>query len=66
MTLRLRRYVSAARSEFYPNINLAAFVGLNALGLNRLFEASSRQVGIAPALRLAVESSRRDQTRNQP
>jgi NodT family efflux transporter outer membrane factor (OMF) lipoprotein len=46
--------VSAARSEFYPNINLAAFVGLNALGLNRLFEASSRQVGIAPALRLPI------------
>ena len=46
--------VSAARSEFYPNINLAAFVGLNALGLNRLFEASSRQAGIAPALRLPI------------
>ena len=46
--------VSAARSEFYPNINLAAFVGLNALGLNRLFDASSRQVGIAPALRLPI------------
>lgn len=46
--------VGAARSEFYPNINLAAFVGLNALGLNRLFEASSRQAGIAPALRLPI------------
>lgn len=46
--------VSAARSEFYPNVNLVAFVGLNALGLNRLFEAGSRQAGIAPALRLPI------------
>ncbi len=46
--------VTAARSEFYPNINLAAFVGLNALGLDRLFTAGSRQLGVAPALRLPI------------
>ncbi len=46
--------VSAARSEFYPNINLSAFIGLNALGLDKLFQASSRQVGVAPALRLPI------------
>ncbi len=46
--------VSAARSEFYPNINLTAFVGFSALGLDRLFQGSSRQAGIAPALRLPI------------
>lgn len=46
--------VSAARSEFYPNINLSAFIGLNALGLDNLFQASSRQIGVAPALRLPI------------
>ncbi len=46
--------VSAARSEFYPNINLTAFVGLNALGLNHLLQGSSRQIGVAPALRLPI------------
>ena len=46
--------VAAARSEFYPNINLAAFVGLNAVGLDRLFNAGSRQIGVAPALRLPL------------
>ena len=46
--------VSAARSEFYPNINLSAFIGLNALGLDRLFQAGSRQIGVAPALRLPI------------
>ncbi|MBI3100623.1 MAG: efflux transporter outer membrane subunit [Burkholderiales bacterium] len=46
--------VAVARSEFYPNINLAAFVGLNAVGLDRLFNAGSRQIGVAPALRLPL------------
>lgn len=46
--------VSAARSEFYPNINLTAFIGLNSLGLDRLLHASSRQIGVAPALRLPI------------
>jgi NodT family efflux transporter outer membrane factor (OMF) lipoprotein len=46
--------VAVARSEFYPNINLTAFVGLNALGLDRLFNAGSRQLGVAPALRLPI------------
>ncbi|NCU66280.1 efflux transporter outer membrane subunit [Acidovorax sp. 210-6] len=46
--------VAVARSEFYPNVNLTAFVGLNALGLDRLFNAGSRQLGVAPALRLPI------------
>jgi NodT family efflux transporter outer membrane factor (OMF) lipoprotein len=46
--------VNSARSEFYPNINIAAFVGLNALGLDKVFNGSSRQMGVTPALRLPL------------
>lgn len=46
--------VNSARSEFYPNINLAAFIGLNSLGLDHLFNAGSRQMGVTPALRLPL------------
>lgn len=46
--------VKGAKAQFYPNINLGAFVGVNALGLNRLFNAGSLQMGVAPALRLPL------------
>lgn len=46
--------VAVARAQFYPNVNLGAFVGLNALGLDRLLESGSRQMGVAPALRLPL------------
>lgn len=46
--------VTVARAQFYPNVNLGAFVGLNALGLDRVFESGSRQIGITPALRLPL------------
>lgn len=46
--------VTVARAQFYPNVNLGAFVGLNALGLDRLLDSGSRQLGVAPALRLPL------------
>ncbi len=46
--------VNSARSEFYPNINIGAFIGLNSLGLDKLFNSSSRQMGVTPALRLPL------------
>lgn len=46
--------VKLARIQFYPNINLTAFLGLNALGLGNLIEAGSRQYGVTPALRLPL------------
>ena len=46
--------VKVARTEFYPNINIGAFIGLNALGLDQLFNAGSRQMGVTPALRLPI------------
>jgi NodT family efflux transporter outer membrane factor (OMF) lipoprotein len=46
--------VAVARTQFYPNINIGAFVGLSALGLDRVLEGESRQFGVAPALRLPL------------
>ena len=46
--------VSEARSAFYPNINLTAFVGLNALGLDRVLALGAQQYGVTPALRLPL------------
>jgi NodT family efflux transporter outer membrane factor (OMF) lipoprotein len=46
--------VKAARAQFYPNVNLTAFIGFNAIGLDRLVEAGSRQYGIGPAISLPL------------
>ncbi len=46
--------VALARSQFYPDINLVGFVGLNALGLDRLLSAGSLNAGVGPALRLPL------------
>lgn len=49
-----RQDIQVARSQFYPNVNLGAFAGFNALGLNKLLDSSSRQYGVTPALRLPL------------
>jgi NodT family efflux transporter outer membrane factor (OMF) lipoprotein len=46
--------VQGARTAFYPNVNLAGFVGLSALGLDRLLSLDSANVGFGPALRLPL------------
>jgi outer membrane protein TolC len=46
--------VRVARTQFYPNLNLSAFIGFNALGVSRLFNADSLQLGVSPALRLPL------------
>ncbi|MES2483983.1 MAG: efflux transporter outer membrane subunit [Pseudomonadota bacterium] len=46
--------VDSARAAFYPNVNLAAFVGLSSIGLNNLLEAGARQWGVTPAIRLPI------------
>lgn len=43
-----------ALADFYPDLNLVGFVGLNALGIDRLLALPSRSLGISPALRLPV------------
>ncbi|MEP7301318.1 MAG: efflux transporter outer membrane subunit [Caldimonas sp.] len=51
--------VAAARAQFYPNINLVAFVGLSSIGLDRLVQVGSRQYGAGPAIRLPIFDSGR-------
>ena len=46
--------MASARAQFYPNVNLMAFVGLSSLGLDRLVNAGSEQYGVGPALRLPI------------
>ena len=46
--------IGAARADFYPNINLAAFAGFQALGFSRLLSAQSATRGVAPAIGLPI------------
>ena len=46
--------VAAQRAQFYPNVNLTAFIGFGTLGLDRLLEAGSLQYGVGPAIRLPI------------
>lgn len=49
-----RGEVDNARAQFYPNINLVAYVGLSSIGLDQLFSGGARQWGIGPAVRLPI------------
>ena len=51
--------IASARADFYPDVNLTAFVGLSALGFDNLFKGSSRQLGVTPALRLPIFDGKR-------
>jgi NodT family efflux transporter outer membrane factor (OMF) lipoprotein len=46
--------VQSARAQFYPNVNLTAFIGLSSIGLDRLVRADSEQYGAGPAIRLPL------------
>lgn len=46
--------IKSAKAEFYPSVNLVGFVGLNALGLDRLIDIGSRNWSIGPAIRLPI------------
>ncbi|MBX3608324.1 MAG: efflux transporter outer membrane subunit [Hydrogenophaga sp.] len=46
--------VANARAQFYPNINLVAYVGLSSIGLDELFTSGARQWGVGPAVRLPI------------
>lgn len=41
-------------SEFYPNVDLTAFIGFSSLGFTHWLESGSRVWGVGPALRLPV------------
>ena len=44
----------AARAAFYPNLNLSAFAGVQALGFQNLFRAGSQVAGVSPAISLPI------------
>lgn len=46
--------VQSAKAQFYPNINLTAFIGLSSIGLNQLVRAGSEQFGVGPAIHLPI------------
>ena len=50
---------AAARAAFYPNINLSAFAGFQAIGLDNLFKADNRTYGAGPAISLPLFDSKR-------
>jgi NodT family efflux transporter outer membrane factor (OMF) lipoprotein len=46
--------VRNAETQFYPSVNLTAFLGLSTLGLSRLVDMGSTQWGVGPAVRLPI------------
>jgi NodT family efflux transporter outer membrane factor (OMF) lipoprotein len=49
-----RQRVKEAKAQFYPNVNLSAYFGQQALGLDLLTNAGSRIGSIGPAVRLPI------------
>lgn len=46
--------MQVARAQFYPNINLAGFVGFQSLGFENMLKSGSMQWGVGPAIRLPI------------
>lgn len=46
--------VANAKTLFYPNVNLTAFVGFQSLGLGKLLKSGSEQWGVGPAIHLPI------------
>lgn len=46
--------IGAAKADFYPNVSLSAFGGLESLQFNKLFKISSKMGGLEPALTLPI------------
>lgn len=49
----------AARAAFYPDVNLTAFAGFGAIGLDNLLVGDSLQVGLGPRFHLPLFDARR-------
>lgn len=46
--------IESARADFYPNIDLTAFAGLQSLGTRDLMRSDSKMYGVGPALHLPI------------
>jgi NodT family efflux transporter outer membrane factor (OMF) lipoprotein len=46
--------IANAKAQFYPNINLVAFIGLQSLGYGNFLTAASRTLGVGPAVTLPI------------
>lgn len=46
--------IDQRKAEFYPNVNLSAFIGLQALGINHLGSSGADFGGIGPAFSLPI------------
>jgi len=51
--------IKAAKADFYPNVNLAGFIGVQSLGLNMLTKSGSGMGSIGPAITLPIFDSGR-------
>lgn len=45
---------AAAKAEFYPNVNLLAFIGYSSIGLGNLLKSASGIAGLGPAISLPL------------
>jgi NodT family efflux transporter outer membrane factor (OMF) lipoprotein len=46
--------IANAKAQFYPNINLVAFIGLQSLGYAGFLTSASRTLGVGPAITLPI------------
>lgn len=46
--------IDAAKTLFYPNVNIMAFAGFSSLGLSNLLKSGSGIVGVGPAIYLPI------------
>lgn len=51
------RSIAEAKAEFYPDINLTAFIGLSSIGFNNFAKGNAREWGVGPALSLPIFDS---------
>lgn len=49
-----RKTIDVAKADFYPNVNITAFIGFQALGTNNLLQAASHAANIGPAISLPI------------
>lgn len=48
------RDIEVAQAQFYPNVSLTLFAGLQSIGLSQFADAGSRVAGIGPAVSLPI------------